>query len=193
MNCYSFVKCRVSQFACLLVKGPKKMFLRYWEAYGGTKALIMSLYLWIAFILAVFVLLINWINNSDWDWQQRIFDTIPSVLGFSLGGYAILISFGDAEFKRRIREKRKDSNVSLYMRVNASFLHFIFVQFLCLVYTIITESLGIAWDFPFNFFGILIFLYAMLTVVATSFAVLRLAAWFDSLPPNEDSRKGKES
>lgn len=193
MSLYPKIKDNISQFMSNLVKGPHKMFLRYWGAYGGTKALIRSLYFWIAFVLAIFVIFFNWVNNTDWDWQQRVFDTIPSVLGFSLGGYAILIGFGDAEFKRRMREKKECGKASLYMRVNASFLHFILVQFLCLLYAIMTESFGITWDFPYNFGGIFIFLYAMLTVVATSFAVLRLAAWFDSLPLSEDQHKEKES
>lgn len=167
-----------------LTKGPKKSLLLYWTAYGGGKALFKSIYFWSALFLSFIITVVSVFNSTPWNWQDHVMTTVPSILGFSLGGYAILVGFGDEDFLKRIRKKRKGERASLYMRVNASFLHFIFVQFLCILYTILTESLFISKIFIFYFLGIFLFIYALMTIIATSFAVLNLANWFDMIPQN---------
>lgn len=165
-----------------LTAGPKKSLLLYWIAYGGKEALFKSIYFWIALFLAFIIAVVSVFSDTPWDWQDRVMTTVPSILGFSLGGYAILVGFGDEDFRKCIRGKRKGERASLYMRVNAAFLHFIFVQFLCLLYAVVTESLFINKIFIFYFLGVFFFIYALMTIIATSLAVLNLANWFDMIP-----------
>jgi hypothetical protein len=176
------IKNNIAKTWLCLTAGPKKSLLIYWIAYGGRKALFGSIYFWMALFFSIIITITSSFSNSPWNWQERAIATVPSILGFSLGGYAILVGFGDENFRRRIRGKKDGEKSSLYMRVNAAFFHFIFVQFLCILYTIVTDSLFIGNIFVFRFFGVFFFVYALMTVVATSLAVLNLANWFDMMP-----------
>ena len=170
--------------------GPRKSLSLYWIAYGGKEKLLNSLYLWIAIILGI---LISLFRDSEWEWQNDVLTIIPSILGFTLGGYAILVGFGDTNFFNIICGKKENEKASLYMRVNSSFLHFIIVQFLSLFYTIIMRALKPEF-FILNTIGIILFLYALLTIVSTSFSVLHLANWFDmSIENNKKNSINKDS
>ena len=173
-----------------ILKGPWESLSLYWIAYGGRKELLDSLYLWIAIFLGILIALFG---DNNWDWKSDVLTIIPSILGFTLGGYAILVGFGDTNFFNIICGKKGDEKASLYMRVNSSFLHFIIVQFLSIFYTIIMSALNTE-NFILKTIGIILFLYALLTIVSTSFSVLRLANWFDmSIENNKKKNINKDS
>lgn len=170
--------------------GPARSFYIYLRGYGGWKKLFSSIYFWIAIILAFIITIANhFIHETKWDWCVDAISIIPSILGFSLGGYAFLIGFGDEKFINIMRGKNNKDSISVYMHVNASFFHFILIQFLTLFWTVITKALNLTKIFPFDFVGIFLFVYSLLTIVSTAFCVLNLADWFDLMKDPDDESK----
>lgn len=162
-------------------KGPIESFHIYWDAYGKKNALFRSLYFWLSIIFTMVVGILNLFYTCPWEWHKDVISVIPTIFGFSLGGFAILVGFGNEEFRKNICSRSPKKPYSIYMRVNASFFHFIFVQFLCLFYTIIIGALKLDNVWIFYIFGIFLFIYSLFTIIAIAFAVLRLARWFDML------------
>lgn len=170
---------------------PRKSFMLYFSSYGGIKSLFLSLYFWISLLLAIVSYFFNFEyidpEVTKWSWVNSAKSIFPSILGFSLGGYAILIGFGDEKFLNVLRMKDKDEEVSPYMKINASFLHFIFIQFVCLFFASVAEMTHSEYIFPIYFFGNMIFFYAICSVIATAFTVLNVASWFDEMSRIENN------
>src|SRR5882757_9558582 len=108
----------------------------YWRLYGGARALYLSPY----FHISVFVALVCYpLWSSGNDWAALALGSIPNLLGFSVGAFAIILSFGQISLnllKNPIEAK------SRYLGVVASFVHFIIVQSL----TLLVALIGKAWD-----------------------------------------------
>ena len=110
---------------------------------------------------------------------------IPSIIGFSLGGYAIWLALGDSKFRDVISGESGDGEVSPYMSVNSAFVHFIIMQFLSLITALLFKSY-LDSDAPLSQveklisgFGYGLFIYSLLCAVAATFSVLRVASWYD--------------
>lgn len=177
------------------------IFSRYWHAYGGVKSLVKSVYFWGALVLTA-VLYPLW---STGGWWNDVLSIMPSLLGFSLGGYAMWTAVGDDDFRRLISGPEKDGSPSPYMKMNAAFVHFIVLQFVSIVLALIAK----AYDFEVppeyflrrlfgqwfydvcllgSFIGYFVFVYALLTALAATFAVFRASSWYDK--DTETRRKG---
>ena len=170
--------------------GLNEIAARYWSAYGGTRALFRSPYLH----LAALVLLISshyW-ATSPW-WEQPL-SVIPNLLGFSLGGLAMLLSFGNAEFQKFISEKDEESSSdpTAFIEVSASFVHFMLLQLASLLLAAIFNALDFYLPWPeiirpaldigtiaMSGFGYLLFLYSITAMIAAVFAVFRMTSWFE--------------
>lgn len=151
-------------------------FLLYWNIYGGFSALFRSPYLHLSIITSIICFPI-WTKKDPPFWYDLALSSLPSLLGFTLGGYAILLSFGNEKFLMNLCAKN-DNDPSPFMNVNGSFVHFIVVQAFALFISII----ALCWELKtgiFSFFGFTIFLYSILTGVAAAFAILRLGKWYD--------------
>ena len=173
-----------------MYSGLREIAARYWTAYGGTRALIRSPYLHLAFL----VLLITshyWIN-SPW-WEQPL-SIIPNLLGFSLGGLAMLLSFGNAEFQKFISKKDEESgsDPTAFIEVSASFVHFMLLQLAALLVATTFNALDFYVSWPkcirpivdisaaaLSGLGYLLFLYSITAMVAAVFAVFRMTSWFE--------------
>lgn len=136
---------------------PLTSFHLYWVTYGGWSALFCSLYLWISIILASIACYANYDIPKKWAWAEAATSIVPSILGFSLGGYAMLVGFGDEKFLNALRCKDDEDEFSPYMKVNASFLHFIFIQFLCIIFASMSRMLHVEDMLIFYFIGTSIF------------------------------------
>lgn len=167
------------------MKGVFKSFFLYWRGYGGIIALLSSLYVWLSLVITLIIAINNCDQQNLWEWYENVINIIPSILGFALGGYAILVGFGDEKFLSIMRGKEKKEDFSLYMRVNTSFFHFIFVEFISLFYAIIYKAL-ILENIYLYYSGIFLFFYALFTIVSTAFSVLNLADWFDTMQPPDE-------
>jgi len=178
----------------------------YWKAYGGWKALWSSVYLKIAVIITLLCSQ-AWLSDK---WMDDAITALPSLLGFSLGGYAVWLSIGDERLKKILYKNKDITKPSVYMRVNAAFVHFIFLQIICLIYMyifkfnsttavlqffendwIFTDGFYFAKDLIVNFFnalGFFLFIYSILSMLAAVFAIFRIARWTDRLNGTNQSK-----
>ncbi|MFB2863048.1 hypothetical protein [Aeromonas sp. MdU4] len=170
------------------------IFLKYWNSYGGFRAIFNSPYFRVSIILTI-ILFPHWIKPG---WWETVLSVMPSVLGFSLGGFAMWMSVGDNDFKSIIAGKDDEDSVSPFMEVNATFAHFILLQLLSIVLAIISKaydikistqsvSYNLLGDFLFYFDFLLycvsyfIFIYALLTAFAAVMALFRVSSWYDDM------------
>ena len=103
----------------------KNVLNMYWYYYGQSKALFKSPYLYTAIVIT-FIFYPLWTKPYWWD---VVINILPSIIGFSLGGYAILLSFGNESFQKLISGIGENGSISPYMELSASFVHFLIVQY----------------------------------------------------------------
>lgn len=174
------------------------IFFRYWSSYGRFNALIRSPYLWISVIITL-LLFPLWSNPNWWD---DVLSILPNLLGFSLGGYAMWLAIGDDSFRQVITGKDHSGETSPYMDVNAAFVHFILLQVLALVLALFAK----AWwnsdiliqifgnvvlkygGLIYYFFGFFIFIYALMSAVAATLALLQVSSWYDEMRTEERNK-----
>ena len=168
----------------------------YFKIYGGIKALVSSPYLALAVV-------ISGICHPVWShppftpvWYTLPLDIIPNLLGFTLGGYAILLAFGDKEFLKLISGTREgDEEPSPFMVINGAFVHFIILQMISLLLALIGLSLGKNTGI-FAMLGFTIFIYALLTTIAATFSIMNVSSSFDEFnnpPPATEKQEGNNS
>ncbi|MEW8380507.1 MAG: hypothetical protein AB2704_01575 [Candidatus Thiodiazotropha taylori] len=197
-------------------RGVGELVSRYWYAYGGWKEIFVSPY----FHFAIIINLLTISNWTDDKWHNLIINIMPSLLGFSLGGYAILLSFGNDKFLERLTKPSKhyfDSSNdifkldSIYIKVNASFVHFISLQMIALLLAIIHHSGALShlavddksmfltyWStypefhkflkYSYSFITYLIFIYALLSAISLTLNIFRMAGWFNLIHIKKHSR-----
>ena len=177
----------------------KAVLRQYWKAYGGLRAIFLSPF----FGLSIVLLIITshfWITQQ---WWEQVLSVMPNVLGFTLGGFAIFLGFGDEKFRELISGQAEgEDGASPYMEVSATFLHFVLIQLITLLAAIVVKS--ISFDPPdslkgalasvgclrliADMFGYWIFLYGLCITAASAIAIFRVSFWYDSL----QSEKRKE-
>lgn len=160
-------------------KGTRRSWSIYWKTYGGWRSIFSSTY-FLSALIFTFLCFKAWVVESEsWAWFNLCNSVLPNVLGFTLGGYAILLAFGSSKFMEAIAGDNPDEDgFSPFMEINATFLHFIIVQVVALIVSIFS----LIWEFKtglFAFFGFLLFSYAIAISIAAAFAILRLAKWYD--------------
>jgi hypothetical protein len=160
-----------------LDNGAAKTFKIYWGLYGGWRALATSPFLYLAVILTA-LLRPFWSSvaaDGSVTWAQVAIDIVPSMLGFSMGGMAIMLAFSDGKFFTAITQKGKAD--SFFVKVVASFYHFIVVQSSALIFALV----GKAYSHPvLSGVGVGLLLYAMLTAVAVAGQLLHAARIFNA-------------
>ncbi len=181
-------------------RGTIKIVLRYWDAYGGWSDLIRSPYLHASIALTL-IFHDAWLNKP---WHLSPIAILPNLLGFSLGGLAIWLAFGDDNFRQLLLEKENNDQHSSYVQSSASFVHFVIIQFLALIYAIGFQSLsydvqkesptektltllGLSSDFFYSlynytsFVGFLFFIYSLFSGVAATLHVFRMVTIFEKV------------
>lgn len=134
---------------------------------------------------------------------------LPSLLGFTLGGYALLVGFLGEHLRKAIAgpSEQPDGShkESPFIEVNATFVHFVLVQVVALIFAHVAK----AWHgehslvpavadmlhVPVSFisaivvalwgFGYLLYCYAMTLFVAAVMAVFRVGTWIDKQAERE--------
>jgi hypothetical protein len=167
--------------------GVAKIIARYWQAYGGTRALVLSPYLHFSLILTV-AMFPFWLWQPWWD---TVISSLPNILGFTLAGFTIWLGFGDEKFRTLI-SRAKPTEESPFMGVSAGFAHFVIIQISSLLTALWAKAMSFSlppacWltkympyaSFVGNFIGFLIFIYALLSALAATMGVLRAASWYD--------------
>lgn len=170
---------------CSQYRGFCEIFSCYWRSYGGLNSLLASPYLHLAF-------LVNILTYPRWivqDWQSDVIDVIPNLLGFSLGGYAILLALGSAPFIKLIVESDVPEHQSYCMLVNVSFLHFIVVQITAMVLALLGDlAYSIGMGAVFAFLSYWIFIYAFFAALAATIAIFRLARVYNRYARSRDQK-----
>lgn len=175
--------------------GVVSIFLYYWRNYGGFKALLTSCYFWAAVLVSI-VMFGAWKNTSWSDWSIGI---LPSMMGFSLGSYAVLLAFGNDKFLK-IAAVAKTERCSAYEGLNATFTHFIVVQVAGLLYALVIKSESLKWARSYvyswlnsvclewvgsyvarvvNGVGIFLMVYAIFLGLAATMALLRFSKLYN--------------
>jgi uncharacterized membrane protein len=120
---------------------PFEPFQIYWKTYGGFKALVRSLYLWVSVALtgACFPL---WTDRGFMGDERPITATllslVPALMAFTLAGMAIVLALSGKRFVTAIREDGRED--SLFMKIVVYFFHFILVQTVALVLSLLAAS-----------------------------------------------------
>ena len=175
---------------------------RYWNAYGGFKALLYSRY----FIISCVVTLVTfpfWMQSSWWDLPLSI---MPNLLGFSLGGLAILIGVIQPETMSVLATKDKATSITTMSKFTATFTHFVLVHAACLFLAILckatyweasTEPERQLWVWSLQLLGWgfswLVFVYALTLTFATSIEVFRFSEILQELARFRSGGGGDES
>lgn len=188
--------------------GAGKIILTYWRAYVGFSSLAVSPYVHFAAIFTV-LLTPKWIEPGWWD---LVYSIIPSLMGFSLGGYAIWLALGNDEFRKIISGRNPGEETSPFMEVNAAFVHFIFLQVVSLLYATIADAYSFSASkeylidamgsfgscihtfIPFVtatawFFGFFLFIYSLVAALAATFSLLRVSSWYDKFEELQADQK----
>ncbi len=159
-----------------------------WENMGGTAALWKSF----DFRFALTVSLLCWPAWLSPGWWENTISVLPSLLGFTLGGFAIFLGFGSDQFKELIA--REDETKSEYLRVSSVFLFIVAVQVVGLIYAIICASLwvptpallknvssilpylnSIAW-----FIGYFLYVLGIVLSLRAAIRIFRVSRWYNS-------------
>ena len=173
----------------------------YWQIYGGSRAFLRSPYLHVSLALSV-VTANTWLFHCWWD---TVLSVLPNLLGFTLGGFAIFLGFGDDKFKAAIAGNDPDEteDYSPYMSVTSTFLHFVFVQIVALLWALAAKGLhfDLPWTLPAEFFfwigsvgdfiGYWLFLYGLSLSAAAALAIFGVAGWFEAF--HTDKKTNPES
>lgn len=188
-------------------EGVLAILKRYWEAYEGWREFWRSPYLRTAFVLTLPMFHL-WTGPGWWDTVLAI---LPNILGFALGGYAILMSFGGEDFMKFLVSIRQANGTSLYLVASAIFTHFIIVQTLALLLALLAKSLNFnpanvrflgcitgaipGWHvisevarIVLGFLGFLAFLYSLCLAVASTLTIFRMSRWYDIRNQNKPPR-----
>jgi hypothetical protein len=113
----------------------------YWRAYGGQRRLFTSPFFHLA-VLAAILCAREWLTPA---WSDLPLTVLPSLLGFALAAYALLLAFGDEGFREFMAvpaPSRRDPAVktSRSLAVSATFLHFVIIQVIALGFAVLGRS-----------------------------------------------------
>jgi hypothetical protein len=137
---------------------------------------------------------------------------LPNLLGFTLGGYSIWLALGNTSLNEILADKEESDEIpSEFMMVNASFVHFIFLQIICLFSLIFLKTTSIQSTLIFSFLGcnsnfinsllwfssffnwltFFLFLYSILSMLGALFALLNIASVLDILYRDSAKKKNR--
>lgn len=178
---------------CSQYRNIGKLLARYWSVYGGWEALYKSAYFHGSLLLLALTSKL-WLQKAWWD---SVLSITPSLLGFTLGGFAIFLAIGDERFKATISGSDPDegNTPSPYLVVCTTFLHFVLIEFLALLAALVSKGIY-AWspvgELPSGVVTLLatariigwavaywLFLYGLMLIAAAALATFRLANWYE--------------
>ena len=180
-----------------MYEGVAGIFARYWRAYGGAKALVGSPYLHAAMLLMV----LTWGTWSQACWWDQVIGVLPNLLGFTLGGFAMFLGFGDEKFRALLVEIDEDEPgaPSLYVSLCATFVHFIVIQVLALLCALLAKSWWFVFDWPIAIRGAIpwlnllggmigygLFMYSVTSILAATMHMFRVATWYEKHQQKSD-------
>lgn len=151
--------------------------------------MLHSVYLHVALLL----LALTWHTWSGPCWWDLPISVLPNLLGFTLGGFAIFLGFGDEKFRQLLAERDEDQDkASIYVTLCAAFVHFIVIQVLAILSALVAKALWFYCPWPdaiatyrpwLNLVGGAagygLFLYAITLTLAATMSIFRTATWYE--------------
>ena len=171
-------------------RGVGGVFLRYWTAYGGIRALLTSPYLHFALFLTVIT--VGYWRQSPW-WELSI-AILPSLLGFTLAAFTFLLSLSGSMFVRYLFAVKSPEGIVAFSQLSATMVHFILVQLAGLIVAVVSKALfivpehwlvGLIRSLPVLFesarltlwgAGMFLTMYAFTSCAAATMCIFRLAS-----------------
>lgn len=173
-------------------KGVGKALRMYWDVYGGASALATSPFFHGAILLMLLCLPLWWGGA----WWERSIAVLPSVLGFSIAAFTLMLGVGDEAFRRRLGLQRRTEKPSTLTNTSASLLHFIVVQIVALSIALVASARPMQFLIEHGFlsnglhlvivakafraFGFFLLCYALFTALAATLSIFRLATLFSA-------------
>lgn len=115
-------------------------------------------------------------------WTDVSVSILPSLMGFSIGGMAIFLSFSNSKFLNLIQ--KKGDPASLYMKICATFLHFILIQTLAIMFILFDKAAHYACGgllrTAISGVGFFLFVYGVLGALAIGGLLLQMARIFNA-------------
>jgi hypothetical protein len=148
----------------------------YFTCYGGVKRVVSSPYTHLAILLT----LACWRMWHSPSWYTTPLAVLPSLLGFTLAAYALLLAFGDEGFLGFLAAVRpssappEDAAASVLTNVSAIFLHFVIVEIVALLMAVVGSSI---WSSQIDMSGLPFWLCAFLERVRLGYAALATLAF----------------
>lgn len=158
-------------------------FQGYWRVYGGVWSVLRSTYFWVAVVLTI-VFPDVWRNKDAFQtpvWAGITLGIFPSVLGFALGGMAIMLSFSTGKFLDSIRQRGRDD--SYLRKMMASFFHFTLILTAALLVAFLTKFYSNEY---FSAFGVFLSFYGILLITATASRIWHTARIFNMVRGDGD-------
>lgn len=160
------------------VVGEYRFFLNdisdYILYFGPLKDIIYTPYFHFAISVSIFVSTLSSCNN---EWSNIALGVLPSILGFSVGGYAIIITFGDDEFRKFLANTNTQDGKSILLVINGAFIHFIASQTLAIFLAYMVKSTNIQ-NIYLNFLLSIPFAYSLFFCVAIAFEIKTISKWY---------------
>lgn len=171
-------------------QGVGDILVRYWTIYGGVAAMARSPYMHVSILLTALTAN-SWINEK---WWFTVISVLPNLLGFTLGGFAIFLGFGEEKFREVISgaDSLEAEDYSPYLSVSSTFLHFVMVQIAALLWALVASALYFDWPDPrlvvfgraLGLLGAVVgywlFLYSICLASAAGMAIFRVAGWYEA-------------
>lgn len=107
----------------------------------------------------------------------------PSLMGFALGGMAIMLSFSTGRFLEAIRQKGRED--SFFMKVIASFFHFSVVLGLSMLVAVLTKAFPNIYLSGLGFFASV---YGVMLAIATVDHLWQTAALYNKVRDGGDDK-----
>lgn len=162
-----------------------QLLLLTWRVIGGWRAIYSGKDFWAAAVVTVLCTRL-WYATP---WWADVISVTPSLLGFTLSGFAIFLSFGSDDFKTAISSS--DELKSPYVSTSAAFMAFVFFQVLALLYAMCAKALAFdpgpclskthiqnltpAGDA----LGFLLFVYSLMLALRAALRIFRLSRWLN--------------
>ncbi|WP_395369464.1 hypothetical protein [Komagataeibacter diospyri] len=150
-------------------------------AYGGWSSFFASPYPYVSSVLTC----ASWNSLQDGSWASVTSSIMPSITGFSIASFAIIISVSDERSRRALMIKRR-GDYSPLVKLSSSVSHAVIVQTVSLLFSAFFQNAKIIdlhnSDYPcilnflfylFSTIGIFFLFYGLLLVVAEILSIFK--------------------
>lgn len=161
-------------------------FIRIFNIYGGVKSITTSPFFHVSVIVSF---AIQELHDNQWKWYDVSISCLPSIIGMSLTGYALILTFGSDQFRDAIRGKESNGHdsekgsdkASPYISASSSFAYVLFFQVISLIFSVLLKSINIHGMVP-DFIGTWLLIYSLTLVIAVTLNTFFLSYMYDKMP-----------